>query len=436
MPTENATDIQLPSGALCEWAGSGATASFNGQRVNYNCGPASNNGMNVILGQPTFSNGVWTVTTGIVDQSSSGPTLRSSQTITMVIESVDLVDDTDCELATGSVVTVENQPLSYTCGRAEEGLLGTFNTTNPLWTTEKVIIQQSGTTNTVVERETLGIRTAIGVSGPAPSGQATSITLPDGTLCQFATSSTLTFQGQPVTYTCANPAVVILGTPVFQNGVWVVMQGAVQNTASGPAVVSSTRVEMDIARVTLVDGSSCAFAGRGATAAVNGQRVNYTCADPSVVLTGDFNTSQPLWTANRVVLQQPAGTGTPHVAQSTSTVGIGAAIGGTPTSAVTPTPPPVGQAAPPQTKDERYFNETGFRIGNDAFWNFFNVARWRRNVRLPRLARVRLPRMPGPDLPAPDHAAVWQHGSGRAAEPARSRAVPVHRGQRQRVPWA
>ena len=39
LPTENATDIQLPSGALCEWAGSGATASFNGQRVNYNCGP-------------------------------------------------------------------------------------------------------------------------------------------------------------------------------------------------------------------------------------------------------------------------------------------------------------------------------------------------------------------------------------------------------------
>ena len=198
----------------------------------------------------------------------------------MVIESVELVDDTDCELATGSVVTVENQPLSYTCGRAEEGLLGTFNTTNPLWTTEKVIIQQSGTTNTVVERETLGIRTAIGVSGPAPSGQATSITLPDGTLCQFAASSTLSFQGQPVTYTCANPAVVILGTPVLQNGVWVVMQGAVQNTASGPAVVSSTRVEMDIARVNLLDGSSCAFAGRGATIAVNGQRVNYTCADP------------------------------------------------------------------------------------------------------------------------------------------------------------
>ena len=59
------------------------------------------------------------------------------------------------------------------------------------------------------------------------------------------------------------------------------------------------------------------------------------------------------------------------MAQSTSTVGISAAIGGTPTSAVTPTPPPVGQAAPPQTRDERYFNETNFRIGNDAFWNYF-----------------------------------------------------------------
>ena len=37
-----------------------------------------------------------------------------------------------------------------------------------------------------------------------------------------------------------------------------------------------------------------------------------------------------------------------------------------------PNPAAGGPAAPPQTRDERYFTETGFRIGNDAFWNFFN----------------------------------------------------------------
>jgi hypothetical protein len=38
-----------------------------------------------------------------------------------------------------------------------------------------------------------------------------------------------------------------------------------------------------------------------------------------------------------------------------------------PTASVLPTPQP----APPQARNERYFNETNFGIANDAFWNFF-----------------------------------------------------------------
>src|SRR5262249_47534163 len=41
-----ATSIQLPDGTTCQWAGNGAQPSFNGQRVNYNCGPAGNNANN------------------------------------------------------------------------------------------------------------------------------------------------------------------------------------------------------------------------------------------------------------------------------------------------------------------------------------------------------------------------------------------------------
>jgi hypothetical protein len=151
-----------------------------------------------------------------------------------------------------------------------------------------------------------------------------------------------------------------------------VSQGSVQSTASGPAVVSATTLEMDFASVHLLDGSTCQSTGQGAGVDVGGERVNYTCGDPSVGLIGVFDTTQPLWLADRVTLQQsPTG----PVVQSRSTVGLGEAVGTTPAAPPAPLPPvvapPTGQAAPPQARDERYFLETSFRVGNDAFWSYF-----------------------------------------------------------------
>src|SRR4030095_3028152 len=108
------------------------------------------------------------------------------------------------------------------------------------------------------QRKTLGIRSVTGSS--ATTVQATGFVLPDGTQCQFAgTGATLSFNGQRANYTCSNPAIVILGTPTFQNGVWTVTQGNVQVTNNTPSIVSSTSIQMDIARVALTDGSTCNF---------------------------------------------------------------------------------------------------------------------------------------------------------------------------------
>jgi hypothetical protein len=370
-PTTQATSIKLPDGTNCQFAGTGATAVFNGQRVNYTCGTRSDGGTTVILGTPTVQNGVWQVNVGIVDNVNNNPTLRSSQTQSMVFSQVELVDDTTCNLDTsGDVPIIEGQRLNYTCGRAEEGLLGDFNTSQPLWTAVKVVITQNGQNFTVDQRETLGIRSVTGSTAQV-SVQATGFVLPDGTQCQFAgTGATITFNGQRANYTCSNPAIVILGTPTFQNGVWNVTQGNVQVTNNVPTVISSTTVQMDIVRVAMTDGSTCQFAGTGATITVGGQRMNYTCGDPSTGLLGDFDTSQPLWTANKVTLQ-----GNPPTVQSQATVGILTAFGATPGAqpGPTPTPAPTGSVtAPPQPRDNRYFPETNFRIGNDDFWNFFN----------------------------------------------------------------
>jgi hypothetical protein len=364
-----ATSIRLPDGTLCQWSGSGATVSFNGQRVNYNCGARSDGGTTVILGIPTFQNNVWQVNVGIVDLVGGQATLRSSQTQSMVFGQVTLVDGTICtwQGGTSSTPTVENRPLNYTCGRPEEGLLGDFTTSQPLWTAVKVVL---GSTLTVQQRQTIGITT---VSASVPSGQSTSFILPDGTRCDYsatALSPPLSFNGQPANYTCSNPALVIVGAPTLQNGVWIVSLGNLQTVNGTPTIVSTTNIQMDLAHVMLADGSNCNFAGTGATIAVGNQRLNYTCGDPSTGLLGDFNTSQPLWTAQKVVLQQ---TSSGSSVQSQTTVDIVNAFGATPSAQPGPTatPTPASVAAPPQTRDERYFPETNFRIGSDDFWTFF-----------------------------------------------------------------
>jgi hypothetical protein len=376
-----ATSITMPDGSVCQFAGTGATAVFNGQRVNYTCGTTSNNGTNVILGTPAEQNGLWTVTTGIVDNiSTSNPTLRSSGTVYMTLSTVTLVDNTVCTpVPAGTAIVVNGQPMNYTCGRSEEGLIGDFNTTNPLWTANRVVVQ-TGTTN-VTQSHNDGIASVVGVTAPAPA-QATSIQLPDGSLCQFSgTGTTVVFNGQKVTYNCGQApdgsSIVLLGTPAFQNGSLVVMRGFVVQSSSGPSLKTSDTLTLNVTNVTLADGSACASTGQGAGITLNGQRLNYTCGtNQSAGLIGAFNTVNPLWTAVRVQL---VGTMPNVTAGAQDTIGIATSVtqpagGPAPTPQPSPQPQPTpgpAQPAPPQTRDGRYFTETNFRVANDAFWNFF-----------------------------------------------------------------
>jgi hypothetical protein len=374
---QQATNIKLPDGSNCLFAGTGATASFNGQRVSYTCGPASNNGTTVLLGTPTFQNGQLVVTEGITDPGPNGPTLRSSQQVTMSLSEVDLVDNTVCTpAAPPDNVTVENKQLGYTCGRSIEGVLGDFNISNPPWTVDKVILQTTNGTTSVQSRDTVGVRQVVGVAA-SQNPQATTIVLPDGTVCLFSGSgATLAFNGQRVNYNCGTAPdgtmTVILGNPTTQQtGDWVVQIGHVAQTTGGGFTLAATEsVTMQISRVDLVDASTCLFAGTGATVVVNGQRMNYTCGQPNVGLIGSFNTSNPLWTAMRVYVAGPTSALT---VTSQDQPGIRAATGqALSTQPAPPAPPqPAPGPVPPQTRDGRYFAETNFRVGNDAFWNYF-----------------------------------------------------------------
>lgn len=139
------------------------------------------------------------------------------------------------------------------------------------------------------------------------SVSATSIQLPDGMTCQFAgRGATLAFEGKRVNYTCGQSDkenTVILETPAFKDGVLMIQRGVMVRTADGFALKSSQLITMDITRIELVDGTKCFFAGKGATLAFEGKRLNYTCGRPDIGLIGDITTNDPLWTAEKVLLE-------------------------------------------------------------------------------------------------------------------------------------
>lgn len=150
--------------------------------------------------------------------------------------------------------------------------------------------------------------TPIVISAPQ---QATNIQLPDGAPCLFAgKGATLAFEGKRVNYTCGESAgagTVILGTPQFKNGSGSIQIGVVERKADGSALKSSQTLSLDISQVELSDGSKCLFAGKGATLAFDGKRLNHTCGAPDVGLIGDFDMTDSLWTVEKVTLERKDG---------------------------------------------------------------------------------------------------------------------------------
>lgn len=133
----------------------------------------------------------------------------------------------------------------------------------------------------------------------------TEIVLQDGTICQHAGfGATLAFDGQRLNYTCGGPELGILGDPVFTGEV-ATLELVRLSLGSGPATVSRREtVALTFGHVELEDGTRCAFAGRGATLAFEGRRLNYTCGNDQIGLIGEFEFADGAVHATRVHLVQ------------------------------------------------------------------------------------------------------------------------------------
>ena len=155
--------------------------------------------------------------------------------------------------------------------------------------------------------------TAGDASGEAMTdeAQSTTIVLPDGTACDFAgAGATLAFDGERLNYTCTEEGVepmIGLLSEIAQDeaGMLTVTRATIERGADGFELADSEALTFLAAEITLADGTTCDFAGTGATLAFEGERLNYTCGDPSIGLLGDLVQGEAgQWSATRAMLSR------------------------------------------------------------------------------------------------------------------------------------
>ncbi len=124
------------------------------------------------------------------------------------------------------------------------------------------------------------------------AGEATGlVTLPSGEVCGYAgDGATLAFDGLRLSWTCevapSGPR-GLFGEPVVlgdTNVSWRIGSTARRGDGGGFELARLESVDARVVRFTTVTGSSCAFAGEGATLAFGGDRVNYTCDGDEVAV--------------------------------------------------------------------------------------------------------------------------------------------------------
>lgn len=145
---------------------------------------------------------------------------------------------------------------------------------------------------------------ALGASACAPlfggsgAGEVTGlVTLPNGEVCGYAgEGATLAFDGLRLSWTCevapSGPR-GLFGEPIVlgdTNVSWRLGSTTRRVDGGGFELARLESIDARVVRFTTVAGSSCSFAGEGATLAFGGDRVNYTCDGDDVAvgpLTGD-----------------------------------------------------------------------------------------------------------------------------------------------------
>jgi len=115
--------------------------------------------------------------------------------------------------------------------------------------------------------------------------------------CLFAgAGATLAFEGKRLNFACERDGeneVGLLGDIVPSDAGWTIEKATIGRGDAGFELLSSELVLVE--HIELADGTSCAFAGTGATLAFEGKRLNFTCGSPEVGLLGEVTLGDEGW---------------------------------------------------------------------------------------------------------------------------------------------
>jgi len=121
--------------------------------------------------------------------------------------------------------------------------------------------------------------------------------------CLFAgTGATLAFEGKRLNFTCGSPEVGLLGDIVLSDAGWTIEKATIGSGDAGFELLSSEMVLAE--HIELADGTSCAFAGTGATLAFEGKRLNFSCGSPEVGLLGEVTLGDEGWMIEKGTIQR------------------------------------------------------------------------------------------------------------------------------------
>lgn len=146
----------------CDFAGTGATAGVDGERINFTC-ETDAEGLDVVLaGDIQIEDSGWMILQA--HGSMGGGGFQASETAMVPVEGIVLEDGTACLFAgTGATFAADGERVSYTCGTNDAGeeivLAGEVLQGGAGWTIDKATVVQGDEGFETVEAEMAVIAT-------------------------------------------------------------------------------------------------------------------------------------------------------------------------------------------------------------------------------------------------------------------------------------
>lgn len=139
-------DAGVPTAAMtsCDFAGTGATAGVDGERINFTCGSVEEGQDVVLAGDIQLQDEGWMILQAQGSMGEDG--FEASETSMVPVEGIVLADGTACLFAgTGATFAADGERANYTCGTNAEGqevvLAGEVQMGEAGWTIDKAVVE-------------------------------------------------------------------------------------------------------------------------------------------------------------------------------------------------------------------------------------------------------------------------------------------------------